>query len=272
MPGHAVYGLYLRKLRNVRPLGGVGRQSGLYLRHRKPRGSQVTTLLLLLLALLMGALCFIAQSAVLFGLSPSHAAFFASLLWPPFADILGLVFGVLFVCGAADGTVVCLFVVASNCNTTLALISRLHSMDTFRAIGLLYVLVEYAIAFSVKVTICRMVNLMMAYADAEPALLEPSGHDADHEWVRDYVLFQSTGTDIWRQEVSGGSSNFTRVSSVEDVAPEASEAGRPSLAKALQYDSLNSLSDLVPPRQVSIGSFSDGWTPLLNPHDPLSPH
>ena len=31
---------YLRRLRAIRAIGGVGRQTGLYLRHRKPRGSQ----------------------------------------------------------------------------------------------------------------------------------------------------------------------------------------------------------------------------------------
>jgi len=281
LPGHAVYRLYLRKLRDVRPLGGVGRQSGLFLRHRKPRGSQATTLLCLLLALLAGALCFIAQSAVLFGLGSSHAAFFASLLWPPFADILALVSGVLFVCGAADGTVVCLFVVASNCNTALALGCRVLATDALRSIGLLYVLAEYAIAFSVKVAICRLVNLMIAHAEAEPALLEPSGHDADHEWVREYVLFHQASAEglqqlgqLGGQAVAG---SFTRLSSAEDVAAEALPGGEgrlsPTLGRPLpQCDGWGGASDAADTlRQVSAGSLSDSWTPLYSARDPFSP-
>jgi len=190
-PGNQFYALYMRQLREVRAIGGVGRQTGLYLRHRKPRGSQAYTLLCLMLALLVAVLGFVAQSAVLFGLGSRHGAFFAALLWPPFADILALVFVTLFVCGAAEGTTACLFVVASNWNTAVGLLCRVLAMDRWRSSGMLYVLGEYLIVFAVKIAVCRLVNMMIAYGEAEPALLEPSGDDADHEWVREHVLFQT---------------------------------------------------------------------------------
>ena len=100
-------------------MGGVGRQTGLYLRHRKPRGSQESTLLCLMITTVVAALSFIAQSAILFRLQPRHSAFFAALLLPPFADLLALVNTTLFLCGAADGTTACLFVVASNWNSLI---------------------------------------------------------------------------------------------------------------------------------------------------------
>jgi len=249
-PGNAVYGIYMRKLREIRALGGVGRQSGIYLRHRKPRGSQVTAVFGLLLSLSAGALGFIAQSAVLFRLDQRHAAFFAFLLWPPFADVLALVFGVLFLCGAADGTIVCLFVVASNCNTAVGLASRILAMETLQSVGLLYVLVEYAIVFAVKVAICRLVNLMIAYADAEPALMEPSGDDADHEWVRDYVLFRRQSHMELPEMVTydGGS---------PEDSPDGGhmESRSQMLAEALQKDP----SNFAMHRQVSFESLCENW-------------
>lgn len=248
-PGNTIYAMYMRKLRDVRALGGVGRQSGLYLRHRKPRGSQVTTLLCLLLCLLVSTLCFIAQSAVLFRHSPAHLSFFASLLWPPFADILALVGGALFVCGAVDGTVVCLFVVASNCNTAVGLFSRILAMDSFRSIGFIYVLVEYAIAFSAKIMICRLVNLMIAHADASPALLEPSGDDADHEWVREHVLFRRTSASSTEPGVDANGAPLARGIS-EDLHTILLASMTPTQASG----------NRGLPRQVSGGSFCDDWT------------
>lgn len=214
-PGNAMYHIYVKKLRGSGALGGVGRQPGLYLRHRKPRGSRTITLLCLILSLLVGVFCFIAESAVLFRLGPRHGAFFLALLWPPFADILALVLGVLFVCGAADGTLVCLYMVASNWNTAMGLISRLLTMDTLRSVGVLHVLAEYAIAFSVKVAVCRLVNLMISYAEAEPILLEPSGYDTDPDWVREYVLFNSPARDGPRR-----SSSDLPGTTVQDLAKE----------------------------------------------------
>lgn len=218
------YSCYLRFLQCVKPFGGVGRQAGLYLRHRKPRGSPATTLLSLLICLLTATLFFIAQCAVLFGLGTRHIIFFLSLLWPPFADILALVLGVLFVCGAAEGTTVCLFVVASNGNTAVALISRLLTAGSWRSAGILYMLAEYLVIFGVKVQICRLVNLTLAYADADPTLGQSTGMSeaevVDHEWVRDYVTFQRGQSDPASDEVeltsdqlamfaSGGSMEFS---------------------------------------------------------------
>merc|ERR1712086_489117 len=40
------------------------------------------------------------------------------------------------------------------------------------------------------VTICRLVNLLIAHASAEPVLLEPAVTETDHEWVREHVLFR----------------------------------------------------------------------------------
>eukprot|EP00930_Biecheleria_cincta_P071895 TRINITY_DN59353_c0_g1_i1.p1 TRINITY_DN59353_c0_g1~~TRINITY_DN59353_c0_g1_i1.p1 ORF type:complete len:889 (+),score=67.95 TRINITY_DN59353_c0_g1_i1:513-3179(+) len=188
-PWNIIYGVYLRRLRGLRAIGGVGRQPGLYLRHRKPRGSQASTLLCLLLALLVAVLGFIAQSSILFRLSPGHGAFFAALLCPPFADLLALVTVTLFLCGAADGTSACLFVVASNLSTAVALVCRVRTMDKWRSSGLLHVLGEYFIVFTIKVFVCRLVNLMIAYSELEPELLESSGNEVDHEWVREQVLF-----------------------------------------------------------------------------------
>ncbi|CAJ1403736.1 unnamed protein product [Effrenium voratum] len=189
-PGNHIYHWYLKKLRAVRAIGGVGRQTGLYLRHRKPRGSQESTLLYLMLTLVVATLGFIAQSAILFRLQPRHSAFFAALLLPPFADILALVNITLFLCGAADGTTSCLFVVASNWNSHIGLLYRLMAMERWRSAGLLHVLGEYVMVFAVKVFMCRLVNLTIAYYEAEPALLEPGGNDADHDWVREHVLFR----------------------------------------------------------------------------------
>ncbi|CAK0837261.1 unnamed protein product [Prorocentrum cordatum] len=195
-PCQAAYRGYLRTLRGISALGGVGRQSGLFLRHRKPRGSQVTTLLCLLLWLLVATMLFIAQSTVLFRLGRHHYSFFAALLSPPFAEIMALVHGVMFVCGATDGSTVCMFVVASISSMAVALICRINAvfyvnMDAIYVEGLLHVMAEYGIAFASKVFICRLVNMMIAYAEAEPVLDPSAGHEADHAWVREHVLFRA---------------------------------------------------------------------------------
>ncbi|CAK0862451.1 unnamed protein product [Prorocentrum cordatum] len=133
---------------------------------------------------------FIAQSAVLFRLGPNHYSFFASLLWPPFAEILGLVYGVLFACGAADGITACLFILASSSNTAVAFLCRVLTMDTFYPIGLVHLTLEYSMTLMSKVFICRLVNMMIAHAEAEPVMDPSSGHEADNAWVREHVLFQ----------------------------------------------------------------------------------
>lgn len=270
-PGNAIYGFYLRKLRDVRPLSGVGRQSGLYLRHRKPRGSEVTTLLCLILSLLVSVFCFIAESAVLFRLAPGHGAFFLALLWPPFANILALVFGVLFVCGAADGTTVCLFVVASNWNTALGFVNRVLAMDQIRSIGSLYVLAEYLISFSAKIAVCRLVNLTISYADAEPALLEPTGGEADHSWVKEHVLFRGPErSQAPRRREPALQPALQRASSMEEMVEAPSWfPGESNMPAFIETAGCGSGLGTEAARQLSeANDGSDGWTPLLRDHDP----
>ena len=67
---------------------------------------------------------------------------------------------------------------------------RLMAMELWRSSSLFHVLAEYLMVFGIKIFMCRLVNLIIAYSEAEPALLEPGSNDADHEWVRDHVLFR----------------------------------------------------------------------------------
>lgn len=261
-PGNAIMAWYMRKLRGLRPLGGVGRQPGIYLRHRKPRGAQAPTLLLLLVALVVATYGFIAQSAALFRLSPGHSAFFVSLLWPPFADVLALVNAVLFMCGAAEGTSVCLFVVASNVNTGIGLLLRVCAMDRLRSSGLLYVLAEYLIMFLDKAAICRLVNLMIAQAEAEPTLLEPAG-ETDNEWVRDHVIFRRGNSP--HMESKEGTRDHADMMAFQTEEQEAaawtgSEAESSRALASLPVVRRKPQREMH--RQESVGS--DGWTPLLH--------
>lgn len=284
-PGNHVYNWYLRKLKAFNAIGGVGRQPGLYLRHRKPRGSQEYTLLMLMLTLAIATLGFIAQSAILFRLQPRHSAFFAALLLPPFADLLALVNTILFLCGAADGTTCCLFVVASNWNSAIGLLYRVMAMDTWRSSGLLHVLVEYLIVFSVKVSMCRLVNMTIAYYEAEPALLEPGGDDADHEWVKEHVLFrpavrsmrerartltsrpppleegyaeQNSRSWLMKGLDSTRSEHRPLAALISDISEhkEQEQGGQPSPTNKRS-------PRLGEQAMVSGDSVSDGWTPLL---------
>jgi len=257
--------VYLRRLRSVHALGGVGRQSGVYMRHRKPHGSQVASLLCLLLWLLAGAMCFIVQAVVLFRLGPRHNAFFASLLCPPFAEVLGLVLCLLFVCGAfSEGTTVCLFVVASNSNVALGLVGRCIAMDTLRSVGLLYVLVEYVFTFASKVAICRLVNLLIAHAEVEPALLDNLCQDADYEWVREHVLFPRAS--------AGGSAGTLAQESDSLEAPSQALGSFAAAIPRITSDeemmrAINRPCNEARHRSLaSFGSFSEGAVPLLHDH------
>lgn len=272
-PGNHIYSWYLRRLRAIRAIGGVGRQTGLYLRHRKPRGSQESTLLCLMMTVVVATLGFIAQSAILFRLQPRHTAFFAALLLPPFADLLALVNTTLFLCGAADGTTACLFVVASNLNSLIGLLSRLMAMERWRSSGLFHVLGEYLMVFTVKVFMCRLVNLTIAYYEAEPALLEPGGNDADHEWVRDHVLFRRPTASPPKEAAGSASVVSGRPQPLEEMYVEQN-----AQSWSVQgLDSSRALSDrfeempgerITPSEQALKGSdsvsVSDGWTPLVH--------
>lgn len=272
-PGNHIYSWYLKRLRAIRAIGGVGRQTGLYLRHRKPRGSQESTLLCLIVIIAVAVLGFIAQFSILFSVQPRHGAFFAALLLPPFADILALVNTTLFVCGAADGTTACLFVVASNLNSLIGLLCRLMAMERWRSSGLFHVLGEYLMVFVVKVLMCRWVNLMIAFGEAEPALLEPGGNDADHEWVRDHVLFRRPAASPPKETAGSASATVSaRPPPLEEMYVE--QNSRSWLVKGL--DSSRTLSDRFEeaPERISPSdptlrgsdsvSLSDGWTPLLH--------
>jgi len=271
-PGNHIYSWYLRRLRAIRAIGGVGRQTGLYLRHRKTRGSQESTLLCLMMTVVVATLGFIAQSAILFRLQPRHSAFFAALLLPPFADLLALVNTTLFLCGAADGTTACLFVVASNLNSLIGLLGRLMAMERWRSSGLFHVLGEYLMVFTVKVFMCRLVNLTIAYYEAEPALLEPGQNDADHEWVRDHVLFRRP-TASPPKEAAGSPSDISvgRPQHLEEMYVE--QNSRSWLVKGLDSsralsDRFEELPERISPEPTNRGSdsvsVSDGWTPLLH--------
>lgn len=272
-PGNHIYSWYLKRLRAIRAIGGVGRQTGLYLRHRKPRGSQESTLLCLIVIIAVAVLGFIAQFSILFSVQPRHGAFFAALLLPPFADILALVNTTLFVCGAADGTTACLFVVASNLNSLIGLLCRLMAMERWRSSGLFHVLGEYLMVFVVKVLMCRWVNLMIAFGEAEPALLEPGGNDADHEWVRDHVLFRRPAASPPKETAGSASATVSaRPPPLEEMYVE--QNSRSWLVKGL--DSSRTLSDRFEeaPERINPSdptlrgsdsvSLSDGWTPLLH--------
>ncbi|CAE7394509.1 unnamed protein product [Symbiodinium natans] len=280
-PGNHFYNWYLRKLKAFNAIGGVGRQPGLYLRHRKPRGSQEYTLLLLMMTLAIATLGFIAQSAILFRLQPRHSAFFAALLLPPFADLLALVNTTLFLCGAADGTTCCLFVVASNWNSAIGLLFRVAAMDTWLSSGLLHVLGEYLIVFVNKVFMCRSVNMTIAYYEAEPALLEPGGDDADHEWVKEHVLFRPAARSMrerartltsrpppleegyaeqnsrsWLMKgLDSGTSEHRPLAALISDLTEHAEQERPSPS--------SKRSPRLAQSMPSGDSVSDGWTPLL---------
>eukprot|EP00929_Paragymnodinium_shiwhaense_P049268 TRINITY_DN24865_c0_g1_i2.p1 TRINITY_DN24865_c0_g1~~TRINITY_DN24865_c0_g1_i2.p1 ORF type:complete len:1925 (-),score=199.93 TRINITY_DN24865_c0_g1_i2:65-5839(-) len=303
VPGNALYNLYLRRLQSVKFLSGVGRQAGLFLRHRKPRGNRATTLLCLLVALSASTLLFIAQSAVLFRLGPRHTWFWLSLLCPPFADILALVFGVLVVLGASDGYIACHFVVASLTNTSVGLAGRIANMETFFTVGLLYVLAEYLFALCTKVMICRMVNLLIAHMDAEPGTMEPACGEPDHEWVREQVLFRphpmperriSSETAPLRQCSSGRmASRQTSIAAARP--PELSlMKGGPGCASTTSFCNIDSESDWSPglpsrtfssitrqrptsrsdsSRLLNVRSAvsEGGWTPLLRERAPPPP-
>ncbi|CEM39792.1 unnamed protein product [Vitrella brassicaformis CCMP3155] len=169
----------------------------LILKNREASFNRILTLTVVVSVLLLNAMTAFIQLFQYFNLSPT--LFAAVLFVPPLTEVMSLAFGIVWILFSVEawGRTFVAFVYLSFFNTAIGMVYRLAVSQHF--VIALYILTEYALAYTVKMVLCLASNMYIAHLELKDSLMDD---EPQEEYVQ-HVLQEeedrmATSESLWR--------------------------------------------------------------------------